>query len=129
MKARDTSRLGSVLKPPSPDASRVVDENVEAAERVEGLLERRCTARRRRYISDDAINRRAAPAKFAKRRGDYVGSAAADGGFGTLGEEGVRKGETDAAGPAGDQNTFAANVHDCTPASLSCVLVSKSEAS
>jgi len=67
--------------------------------------------------------------KLLNRLRESVGSTPGDDEFRALGQESVRDRQADTARSAGDQDTLPVDVHDCSPTSLSCVLVSKSLAS
>ena len=121
--------FGYVLEAPGSDASGVVDEDVEPAQRVDGLPDRRRASARVRDVGGDAPDGWTGSPKLPDRARKSIGPPASDDDFRALTQESVRKREADAARSAGDQDTLAFDLQDCVPAILSCVLVSKSLAS
>jgi hypothetical protein len=59
-----------------------------------------------RYVGSDALDRSTINAKQADRRGEEVPAPSCDGDFSALGNQGLRRGETDGARSAGDKEAL-----------------------
>jgi hypothetical protein len=103
---RSDFSLGRILEATGPDAARIVDENVEAAELLQRRPERGATSDACRDICGDAVDVAAKRAKLIDRRGDDVGPAPGNERPRARFEHRLRGRQADAARSSGDENTL-----------------------